>query len=225
MKILEAHDYIIGKRFTKKVKEPVRCTQEMIDNFIEACKSSSTAAVNLKILESAKAFYDCEKVVAKLIPVAEREEVFYAMKAEKFSPIIPAKFLFLFNKVKEQLESFNLLTVGLTSGDINTLFAEGTLAEGYSVRDVIKSLYQKEFEPVSESVRGIQIKDYWEVCIEKENVIIFIPDKLRARLSDDDLEEITIGKDALMVYGKPLRFLSSDYYGVVRNLLDMRKMI
>lgn len=226
MKILEMYPYMMGKKYTTdEKKEPVRCTKEMITNFQKALLTSLTAEENLKNIEDYKAFYKCEPIVASMIPAEEREEVFYAAKLEYFSPIIPSRYLFLLSKIKEEVGSFNLIPVVLSQYDVKRLFAKGTIADGYCLRDVICSLFQKEYKPVSDAVRGVKIDDYWEVCLEKENRIIMIPDKLRQQLSDDDLEKIHIVKKNVMLGDIQLRFISNDFLGVYNKIYDMRGLM
>lgn len=226
MKILEMYPYMLGKKFTtEEKKEPVRCTQEMVARFNKAMKSSITAEDNLAMVEDYRAFYDYEPGISMLIPNNEKEEVFYAAKLEYFSPVIPSRFLYLLTKVQKEAKSFNLIPVVLSAYDVKKLFAKGTIADGYCLRDVICTLFQKEYKPVSDAVRGVKIDDYWEVCSEKDNRIILLPDKLRQQLSDDDLEEIRVVKGNVMLGQLQLRFVSSNYYGAYNKVYDMRGLV
>lgn len=225
MNIFEAYPYIIGRKYSDMEEQsPIRCTQEMVARFQEEAKKSCTAGINLKSLDSSVEFYRCENELKKVIPKEEQEEVFYATKLEKFSPIIPSKYLYLLKMVKEQLGSFNLLTRGLSAKSLNTLFAKGTIAEGYCLKDVICSVFQKDYTPISDSTRGVQVEDYWEVATSDGKNILLLPDKLRKLLSDNDLELLEVKHKTVLINGQPLRFISNEYYGVYNKIYDMREL-
>ena len=220
---MEAYDYIIGRKFSDMEEQhPIRCNKEMVDRFVEALKVSPTAYKNLEILDVDKQFFKLEKDVAALIPEEEREEVFYAAKMEKYSPVIPSKYLYLIKLVKEQAGSYNLFPVCLAKGDLEKLFAKGTIAEGYCLKDIICKVFDSSYSPISESVRGVKVEDYWEVVTNNGKAIVFMPDTLRKELSNDDLELIHVKGKRAMFQDIQLRFLSSAYLGICNKIYDLR---
>lgn len=226
MKIAEAYPYIIGRKFTKKLeKKPLRCTQEIVDRFIELCSTSNTAALNLKVLDTASSFFKYEKGIANMMKKEEREEAFYAYKAEKFSPVIPSKYLYLFDKMKKSEKSFNLLAVSLSKHDLDNLFAEGMLEEGYSVKDVICSLYNRNFVPVSDSVRLVNMKTHYELLISNKEAIAMLPTELGECISDEDAERIELKGNYLTLGNIQLRFLSPKFLGAIKDVYDYRSII
>lgn len=226
MKIAEAYPYIIGKKFTKKLeKQPLRCTQEIVDKFVELCGTSTTAALNLKVLDKASSFIKYEQGISKMMARDEIEEAFYAYKAEKFSPVIPSKYLYLFDKIKKTRDSFNLLPISLTKSDLDTLFAEGTLEEGYSVKDVICAFYNRNYTPISDSVRKVNMKTHYELLISNKEAIALLPLELGDCISDEDAEKVELKGNYLTLGNIQLRFLSPKYLGVIKNIYDYRSIM
>ena len=220
---MEAYDYIVGKKFVEGEElHPIRCNQEMVDRFIEALDTSPTAYKNLDMLDVDTQFFKLETTVRDLIPEEEREEVFYACKMEKFSPVIPSKFLYLIKLVYEQNGSYNLIPVSLSSSDLKRLFTKGTIAEGYCLKDVICKLFDSSYSPISESTRGVKVGDYWEVVLNNGKAITFIPDKLKSELSSDDLELLCVKGNRVMLQDMELRKLSSSYIGICDKIYDLR---
>ena len=205
---------------------PLRCTTEIVDKFIDDISNSSTASWNLQNVDVFNNFYDSEADFLKDLTKAQAEEAFYAVKTERFSTVIPSKYLFLLSKVKERYKTFNMLAVALRKTDINKLFKPGTIAEGYTLYDVICSAFEPAFKPVSENVQGVFIKDHWEVYDQTLNRIIFLPKDLGDIFSDNDFEEMCYSKDCndIVCKGTPIRFLGG-YKGVRKDTHDLRDLI
>lgn len=226
MLIAESYKYIQGKKFTGELtKEPVRCTPEMVNKFIEGVRQSVYGSINLKTISNPKEFYRCEPDIERLFETKEeREEVFYAMKCEKYSPVIPSKFLFLILKCKEQFKSINYLPKVLSAGDVNKLFSKGTIADGLTLEEVIKSLVDSQYQVLSPFKRVVQVHGYWEVLLEEDDAIIFIPDGLKSKLSERDYDNIKIGPKDLLLNNKPLRYFGG-YFGACNSKLDLTGLI
>ena len=228
MNIIEMAPYILGKKYTRELKkEPIRCSKELIEEFKEATKVSETAARNIKGAEKAEDFFNCEPglIANTKLSKAELEECFYAVKMGRFSPIIPSKYLFLLDKVNTQLGSFNLLAIGLGQAVLNNLFAKGTIADGYCLYDIIRTLYQKDFKPVGIGQKVVKINGYYEVLLDKENRILFLPKELRELLSDDDIDNLSVRNGDVYVYDRKLKFISKKYFGAYNKVYDMRGLV
>jgi hypothetical protein len=225
MKIIEAADYILGKKFIGTIKsEPYRGDKELLEIGKKLLNKHATAATNLKILETPQSFFRMEPDMEQDVKAHLREELFYSLKLDMVSPVIPAKSLFLIYKMYQLYGTLNLITKVFPKNDLEDLFSEGYIADGHSVRDVICTLIDNKYTPLSVGQLVVPNKDNWDVYIGETDMVAILPTKIKELLTHDDILRLTVKDKNIMLGTKPIRFLGS-YYGGVNSTYDLSGIV
>ena len=95
MTLLEMEPYITGRAFTRECQAPARCTPEMFSLVYSEATASDTCAKVLEIVERYQDFMDFEPDISNMFPKSEREEMFYCLKNNGYSPNVPGKCIYL----------------------------------------------------------------------------------------------------------------------------------
>lgn len=223
--IIDYYNYVMGdKAIGAEPVSPVRCNSDVLSDFIKEVNKCYTAAQNMQATDSAKRFFAIEPDIAHFTPKEYRQEVFYAYKCGSYSPVIPSKYLFMLSKCKSKYLSMNMFTKVIPKKDLQTLFTSGCIADGYSLYDVIKSLYDKEFHPLGETKLSNKRSDYTELYIREKDMVALVPNKIGEALSDADINRLqVVGKD-ICLGDVPIKTLGG-YYGVCNSTYDLRENV
>lgn len=226
MLIIDYEPYIRGKRVLDAPKvSPYRGTKEDLQFGLDLLNVSQTATYNLKIIENAKLFWNNEPDLKEQVAACKREEIFYALKNNMITPVIPAKALFYIHKVYEKYPSLNLLPKALPASLLNSLITPGYIQEEYSLFDVIASIVNPNYIPI-DSTRCVKNGDYFDIYIEDTDMIAIIPKDIKEKLREDDISRIKVkeGK-GLMLGDLPLINLSGAPLKITDSVYDLRRII
>ncbi len=225
MIIVDAYDYILGRKFLGVAKrEPFRGSKDTLKLGKELLNKHTTSKSNLNVLEVASAFYKAEPDFAHDVPPNQREEVFYALKLNFVSPIVPAKILFLIEKTFSLYGTLNLIPKVFPKSDLDDLFAEGYLQSGYTLRDVLCTLYDEKYMPLSIGNLAVPNKENWDIYIKETDMVAIVPSQIKERLTQDDILKLSIKNKRIMLGDKELRFIG-DYYGAVNSCYDLSGIV
>lgn len=226
MNPLEIIDYIFGKEYLAELKkEPYRANENTLKEVLDIFSRGLFIKDNIEATDNFKAFYEAEPDIARMIEDEKKEEFFYAAKLGMCSPVIPAKYLFLLKKSYETYGTLNNIGFVLPKSNLKELFSKGTLAEGYTLEEVIRSLIQREYTPFRKgSYKNAIGEDSIELFLEKINRVAIVPEDIASRLTDDDIRLIEVKKGLLTLNG--VNILSTNkYLGVSRKVYDLRCLI
>ena len=166
---------------------------------------------------------DFEPDISNMFPKSEREEMFYCLKNNGYSPNVPGKCIYLFKTLTAKYGSASLALKALPNAYLTILFQKNYL-EGCTVRDVIKSFADPEYEPFTPAKLRIQHKDYDEIYVASEDMVALVPKDISAKIADSDIPQIELGKKGLEVSGLELRFMAN-HYGAINSFYDLRELI
>lgn len=223
MTLLEMEPYITGRAFTRECQAPARCTPEMFSLVCSEAAASDTCAKVLKIVERYQDFMDFEPDISNMFPKTEREEMFYCLKNNGYSPNVPGKCIYLLKTLTAKYGSASLALKALPNAYLTILFQKNYL-EGCTVRDIIKSFADPEYEPFTPAKLRIQHKDYDEIYVASEDMVALVPKDISAKIADSDIPQIELGKKGLEVSGLELRFMAN-HYGAINSFYDLRELI
>jgi hypothetical protein len=224
MQIIEAADYILGRKFMEGKKEPFRGDVDTLALGKKMLARHHSAARNLQLLDVHSAFYKMEPDMAHEIPKEMREEVFYSLKLDYLSPILPAKAIFLITKCYDRYGSLNLIPKVVPESNLAEMFTEGYVAEGYSLRDAICSLFDELYKPLNVGDLAVPNRDNWDVYIEDTDMVAIVPQPIKDKLSNDDIKRLkVVGKD-IVLGDTPIRYLSN-YIGAVNSTYDLSTIV
>ena len=108
MTLLEMEPYITGRAFTRECHAPARCTPEMFSLVCSEAAASDTCAKVLEIVERYQDFMDFEPDISNMFPKSEREEMFYCLKNNGYSPNVPGKCIYLLKTLTAKYGSASL---------------------------------------------------------------------------------------------------------------------
>lgn len=223
MTILEMAPYINGDAFTRECKAPIRCTPEMYARVVKEAACNDSFERVLSMIEDYRDFAELMPDIARVFPVSEREEMFYCLKNGGYSPAVPAKCIYILRTLFKEHGSISLALKAL-SKDALTIFFQKNYLDGCSLRDVIKSMVDPDYEPFTPARLRIQHKDYDEVLVQSKDMVALLPKNLSMRLTEKDLEGIELTKDGLAVNGLLLRIMG-EYYGACNSIYDLRRLV
>lgn len=223
MTILEMAPYINGDVFTRECASPVRCTPEMFNRVVNEARASKTFARTIELLEDYRDFMEVEPDIAYMFPTSEREEMFYCLKNNGYSPNVPAKCIYLLKHLYGINHSASLALKALNKNTLQIFFQKGYL-DGVTIRDVIKTFCDPEYEPFTPARLRVAHKDYDEVYIMSEDMVALLPKDVSAKLSDTDLPNIVYTPQGLKVGSLYLRFLAN-HFGACNSIYDLRELV
>lgn len=225
MNPLEIIDYITGKKYLDKVKEePFRSDENTFNDIIRIFSKGVFVEDNIKATDNYKVFYENEPDIARLVPDDRKEEYFYAMKIEQCSSAIPAKYLFLLKKCYETYGTLNNLGLVLPKSNLKVLFSEGTISEGYTLEQIIKSLVDKSYSPFRKGSYKNEVGDFVEVYLEKVNRVAILPKDIADKLTDEDIKQIEVKKGALTLAGVNI-LKTGKYVGVCDRVYNLKCLL
>ena len=225
--ILEDYQYVIGtKKSAKLSKEPYRAEKD-IDLIVKEMFStkSKTAMKNLEATNSANAFYKAEPDLCFYIEKERRDEYFYIMKSGMYSPVVPAKLLYMLQECFKQHGTYNMLFNFIPKKNIEEITAGNYLAdEKLNIQTIIQQGFYKEFCPISEGNLIVPNYENFDVYIKCSDRILIIPPKLRKEFDQINIMDIKMSSQGLVINGMPLSQLGK-YLGVYNCEYDYRNLI
>lgn len=223
MTLLDMTPYITGDLFTRECASPVRCTPSMLAKAVAEAEVSETFNVSIKYIESYQDFVMMEPDIGAQFPKSEREEIFYCLKNKGYSPAVPARCIYVMKTLYEKYGSASIALKALNK-NLFTIFFQKNYMDGYTMRDVIKTFCDPEYEPFTVSRLRVQHKDYDEVYIASTDMVALLPKPISQRIQDVDIPKIIVTKYGLELDGYVLRQLAG-YYGAVNSTYDLRGLI
>lgn len=154
----------------------------------------------------------------------EATDMFYACKLGFMSPIIPSEYLYWLDKCYRKYTIANLIPKLMPERLLTNLFKEGFILGGFSLRDIIKSLFDAEYEPVSITNYKAPCTGGYELYIEATDMICAVPMDIGDMLTQKDIEALYVDKFGVKLKDIYLR-TSLDYYGGVNSTYDLRRLI
>lgn len=223
MIILEFAPYVNGDLYTRECKAPARCTQHLYEKVVAAAAASEECKKIVSLTNSYMDFMYMMPDVANLFPLTEREEMFYCLKNGGFCPDVPAKCICVLKELYAQTGSVSLALKSLPSNMFKVFFQKNYL-NNCTMRDVIKSFIDPDYEPFTTSMLRLKHKDYDEVYVLQTDMVAFLPKKLSAVIADTDIHKIVMGENGLEIDGLLLRQLGG-YYGACNSNYDLRALV
>lgn len=224
MKLIEMEPYVNGIEFTRTCKEPVRCDPEILERALTTLSGIRDSDKIVSVCEIPRDFYYFLPDLEKIVPKSQQEEIYYSIKNHGYSPVVPAKCVYYFSTLYKKYGSLNLALKALRSRDLNVFFQKGYLADGYSMRDVFCTLFDREYECFAPHKRRIKHRTFDEVYVEKTDMVALLPKDISQALSDRDLERLEVGPNGLKIDDFTLRFLAG-HYGAINSIYDLRDVI
>lgn len=223
MTILEMAAYVNGDVFTRECKPPVRCTPEMYARVVREAVSSETFEQVIGVVDTYDGFAMLEVDVAKSMPTSEREEMFYCLKNGGYSQDVPAKCLYVLRTLFNQYGSVSLALKALPANMFKVFFQKNYLND-CSMRDVIKSLIDPDYEPFTTANLRIKHEQYDEIYVIDQDMVALLPKDISSKLTDTDISRVTLTKQGLAVNGLVLRIMAG-HYGAVNSTYDLRAVV
>lgn len=223
MTILEMAAYVNGDAFTRECKPPIRCTPEMYARVVKEAQASDTFQDVIKVVDTLQGFAMMEVDVVRSMPVSEREEMFYCLKNGGYCLDVPAKCIYVLKELHKQYSSVSLALKALPK-NMFTVFFQKNYLNGCSMRDVIKSMIDPDYEPFTSANLRIKHKDYDEVYVIDQDMVALLPKDISNKLTDTDVSRITLTKQGLTVDGLVIRIMAG-HFGAVNSTYDLRAVI
>lgn len=229
--VVDYADYVMGKKFNEGKYER-RIDVNNVDVFEQYFQLEETYPELKIVLESTEVysvFKKCIPDIAKKVPNALLEEMFWAVKAGVISPIVPSKCIFLLRKAFEVRQSVNFAWQCLPKGDVTKMFEQGYVTEvngvRYTLYDVIKTFVDEDYEPLTLGNPAVKRADgFYDVYIKDTNMIAIMHESMVKNLSVEDILNIKLEDNCLMLNGRPVKELGS-LLGVSNNIYDLRDTI
>jgi len=223
MTLVEMKPYIEGKQFTGTAT-PYRSTPADIECWEELMGKNPIALAYLNAYDVPGKFFTHHPAIAQVVPKQKQEEMFYTIKAGMHSPVVPARCLYLFNKAYYQYGMCNLIFKLLPSKYEQVLFSEGYLAGGFTVRDVIKTFYDKNYEPFGDGRYAVKTADGYELYIESNDMVAAVPTPIAEALTQVDIQNISVDKVGLKTGDVYIRSMCG-FVGGTSSIYDLRRVI
>jgi hypothetical protein len=220
MTIIEKEQYIRGNQHTGEVVSPFRASMEDYNVWEELLYSSTGAPRLLQVTESSSQFFQLEPDIAQYVPKKSRDEMFYALKNGFFSPCVPAKCLYLVNKIYNTHRLCNLVPKLLPK----EVFAKNYLAGGFTLLDVIATLCDKRYTPLARHMLSSSYGDHHEVYVNATDMIAAIPADIASKLSEEEIFQMEVDNDGLKIKGVYIAFMGGRH-GACNSKYDLRKLV
>lgn len=216
--------YINGCNFTRTVKAPYRAQQDLFEQIYKLVQISATAKQNLRIYEVPKEFYQAEPDIANFIPRVAKEEMFYALKNGFISEKVPAKCIYYILKIYNIYKIPNLIFKQIPEKELNIMFQENYLAEGFTLRDVVCTFCDGRYTPLSPTQYVTLLGTYAEVYIQATDMVAIIPVEIARSMSFDDIQKLEVDDYGIKLDQTYIKFLGG-YHGACESTYDLRTLI
>jgi hypothetical protein len=224
--LLELNDSIIyGKK--KKTVVPEITNDDLI-LFKRALQCSSKIKAVYNQTEDANSFFATFPDVKKVIGSRKCVECFYACKMDYYMAGIPAKLLYIVNKMVTESDKKYINVAMNTAVQLLKPYANCSFAcdgEAYTLKDVIENVCGNSIKLINTSVRKIQVGKDWEVYIPDVSRVAIMPDGIAGMLSQEDCEHLSFNLDKGIMLGDiPMRTLG-DRLGITKDDFDLRECV
>lgn len=227
MNIAEYAPYIQGKEFLGELKKsPVRLNESLYKEAFEEIGTQIMFVENIMNSNTPKHFFELYPDIASRLQKNLHEEIFYAIKGGRFSESVPSIVLYALD-LCEKYGSMNLFPLLFTEAQLRRIFSKGYFADGITLQDVIRSNYQKGFEPVTEwkPMVNSMTEGFKDIFIEKENMIAIVSNELAANLSKEDISLLEVHKGKLHVDKEVSIFRAGGMVGASNSIYDLRNAL
>lgn len=224
MTILDFSSYIMGLDYTRESNSPERADVQLYNIVANLVEKSFSAKINLETTEVADKFFAVEPDIASEVPKKFRSDIFYALKNGYLVDEIPSKALYIITKAYNNYKLPNLIFKQVSDKDREILFQRNYLASGFTYRDIICSLFNPSFEPLSDKNRVIKYDTFSEVYVASTDMVAAIPNVIVENLSRSDVHKIEVDNNGLKIGNTYLRTLGG-LYGSVNSIYDLRECL
>lgn len=223
MRITDFAPYIMGERFTRGNVAPYRIDMDLYNKVAQIVKESDSAEANIAALSAPAAFYKVEPDIAHYVPALAREEIFYALKNGYASESVPSRLVFLLKRAYSVIDLPNLIVSQIPENEFEVIFQTNYL-KGCCLHDVICSLFDSTYYPVTDAKPKNRHTDYTEVYVSETDMIAALPNALADTLSLSDIRNLTVTSCGLSLENYPLRTMGG-LYGATNSIYDLRYAI
>lgn len=224
MTILEMSDIINSAAKEKKCSA---VTDEALSTFAEIISISPAIKSTADQVIDAKVFYAMYPSVREAVGISESVDVFYAYKMGYAYVGIPNKLCFILKHMKSiEPEAYNL---GLQRAQnlIKKYIGDVYCYEDsrISFKDVLDNIYGQSVKLLSDGVRKVQHKGFWEVYIPDIDRVALMPDDIGSALSFEDCCALKWDKNVgITLNGEGIRFMRGRI-GITTNDFDLRECV
>lgn len=224
MTILEQSPYILGIEHTRTSVSPMRIDTELFNEIANMVERSYSAKDNLNNTVTPKKFFEVEEDIAYYVPRELQEDMFYSLKNGYLVDEAPAKVIFYMKEAYSKYSLPNLIFKQISDKDLQVFFQSNYLSPGFTYRDVICSLFNSDYTPLSDRERVVRYSDFSEVYISRTDMVAAIPNQIVDKLSRSDIHKIDVDKNGLNIDGTYLRTLGG-LYGASNSIYDLRECL
>lgn len=223
MTLDEMAPYVLGKKFSD---QPVaKRSSASNDKFVRMVNESVTAKVTLEAAEDWHDFYAIEKDFANIIPKDDKEEAFYAAKNGEYSLLVPSFMIYMIKRAYfTEYKSPNLILKQMHERVLNMFFSKGYLGGSLTVQDVICSVCDEHYVPLSKTNLRNKCLGYTEIYVQSTDMVALLPNTLADLLDDNSIDKMVVTESGLSTGGQILRTMGG-LRGIVNSVYDLRKVI
>lgn len=220
----EIRAYVLGEKSTGEVSERIPIDKQMVIRAMQVVNGIEGGYDLLKLFERADEFYKALPDVKNVVPPLFREDVFYAMHLGMISDVVPPKVLWYIMRAYNKYKSPNLIWKLIPDEMLNAIFRDGILGEGYTYRDVVCTLCDKDYSPVDEMhVRNV-LSSHVEVYVRSADTVALLPHDIAKALTDNDIRNIKVSSKGLMIAERYLSTLAG-HKGGINSVFDLRDVV
>lgn len=225
MNLIEFNNALLYSK--KKQKSINVITTEEVKQFQELLLIGKDVMNTFDSLEDSQSFYITYPSIKKIMG-KNAVECFYASKLKMLYKGVPNKLIYILLKAIKKYGKDNINLALNSVIDYVKSYAEDEYTyddETYSVKDIIESLTGHSVKLITDSVRAVQVNDYYEVWIPDVCKVALIPEDIVKSIDSKDLENLEYSSTlGIHLNGVPLRTFN-DRLGVTKNDFDLRECV
>lgn len=226
MNLLELNDAILYGR-KKEISIPIISSEDL-----QLFKRTiAISAYNRKLFDStddANSFFAVCSDIKQIVGAKKCVECFYACKTGFYMKGIPAKLVYVLQKMtKEYGKEFPNValngSIQYIKPYVNCLFTVDN--KQYDVKDVMENIYGKPIKLINTSVRKVAYGTVSEVYISDAERVAIMPGGISDTMSQEDCEKLTYSTEyGIMLGDIPVRTLGNRL-GITKDDFDLRECI
>jgi hypothetical protein len=220
MTILDMEPYILGNKHIEDETSPVRATSDDFQTWVDAVNVREGAKELMSVIETPKQFFELEPDIAHIVKRNYREEMFFSVKNGFFSTCVPAKCIYMINKLYSKYKLCSLIPKMLP----RYVFGKNYIAGGFTLHDTIATLCDKRYYPLAQHRLSLNFGDYREVYIESTDMVAAIPSVIASGFSEDEIRAIEADEYGLKIHDVYIGFMGG-YNGACNSIYDLRKLV
>lgn len=223
--LLDYAPYIDGKVTVPNKKQVPRISMEQAMEFAERVKRDTVVEQLFNMCEKYSDFFSMHVDARKWVPKELQSDAFYTLKNGEYFEMIPAICVYIIRKAWNECSGIpNLLLKIIPKTYLNQFFADGFLPSGYRLYDVILSVCDCEYTPLSETQLKVQHKNFSEVYVRETDMVAAIPNSIADELTNSMIEIIKVTPSGLTIGGSLIRTMGG-YYGITNSVYDLRELV